>query len=106
MIAGYGETGLCACEKYDVQQAVWKETKPVAKPRSKFAAACVADGLALVMGGKFLDGSRTDLIEKYNPATNEWTPCSLKLTRAKSSFAAIGVPCTTFFGVGAWWQQK
>ena len=54
VIAGYGETGLCACEKYDVQQAIWKEIKPLSKARSKFSAACTADGSTIVMGGKLL----------------------------------------------------
>lgn len=95
---------MTVCEKYDVSQAIWKEIKSVAKPRSKFTAACTIDGMILIMGGKFMvflnnfitynkkDGTRTDIIEKYNPSTNEWLPFGAKLTKSKSSFAAISMP--------------
>ena len=53
-LAGYGEIGLASCEKYDVQQGVWKEVKPTLKCRTKFASVATYDGHILILGGKFI----------------------------------------------------
>jgi len=53
-IAGYGETGLYSCERYDVQKDVWGEVKPLATFRSKFPAVYAADGYIYLIGGKYI----------------------------------------------------
>lgn len=53
-LAGYCDTGLCSCEKYDVQHAIWKEIKPMGKARSKFCATCTQNGQIMVLGGKLM----------------------------------------------------
>ncbi len=53
VIAGYNDTGVVACERYDVQKDIWKEVSGLSKAQCKAGAAVGAGDLILLLGGKY-----------------------------------------------------
>ena len=52
-IAGYNDSGLTSCEKYDVQKDLWKEISPMNRPQYKFGVASGNNDNILLFGGKY-----------------------------------------------------
>ena len=57
IIVGYGETGLCTGEYYDIQKNTWKEIKTAMQCRAKFTSVTTLDGQILIIGGKHIVNS-------------------------------------------------
>ncbi len=51
-IAGYNDSGVLACERYDVQKDIWKEISALPNSLCKSGAAAGHDGCVLLLGGK------------------------------------------------------
>ena len=78
-----------SCEKYDTAKGIWKEFKPIPKPKTKFSTIVDNSGKIMLLGGKLMNGTRTDELELYDPIKDEWTNYPTKLSKGKSSHASV-----------------
>ena len=52
ILAGYNETGVSSCERYDVQKDIWKEITNMGKPQYKLGTAIGSGDIIYLLGGK------------------------------------------------------
>ncbi len=90
--AGAGDNGYATniVEVYDPFKDTWSSAKPMHKERTG-AQASVVDSIIYMVGGAS-ETELVDLIETYNPDTNDWTieDFSLQKPRTGHSVASIG----------------
>jgi len=69
----------------------WRALAPMTVARSRFGLAVDAEGYLYAIGGE-TSGGKTGAVERYDPATDQWTPISAsKPTRVSNiSAASIG----------------
>ncbi|KAG2469621.1 KLH20 protein, partial [Polypterus senegalus] len=83
-------TSILRVERYDTQTHEWRRVTSMPKPCHDFGTG-VLDGQVYTVGGH--DGtSYLSSVERYNPATNEWSSnvASLSVARSGIAVAVIG----------------
>lgn len=88
-ISGYKNTTLTSVERLNMNKGIWQEVSEVNVGRTKFGAVSYKGEKIYIMGGKLLDGTRTDLIEEYNTRADKWTLSKLKLPSPRSGFCCV-----------------
>lgn len=87
--AGRGKWATARVDVYDCSRKVWKELRPLARPRTG-AAAGVLGGRILVVGGAAAGGP-TATVEVYDPKTGTWTSAApLREARTGLNCAVVG----------------
>ncbi len=73
---GCTTTGDCAsgntCSDNVCRKGTWSTVADLPTPREELAAVLGADGLIYTIGGR-VGGSKSGLVEVYNPSTNSWS---------------------------------
>jgi N-acetylneuraminic acid mutarotase len=80
------------------RRGTWRTLAPMPTPRSEVAVAAVG-GKIYVVGGFEGDGSTSDTVEVYDPATDTWTQAP-PLPEGRHHAAAIGVADIFLFVIG------
>jgi N-acetylneuraminic acid mutarotase len=82
-----GSTPLASAERYDPATDRWTAAGSLATTRDGAQATLLADGQVLVTGGSYRTGTTGGTIitglataERYDPATNRWTPAATMQT--------------------------
>lgn len=86
-IGGYGDKEVSIVEAYDTAANRWFALPPLPTARYAFQAVVVG-GKIWAMGGRNADGP-TDVIEIFDPATQQWTRGDLQLPEPLAAFGAI-----------------
>jgi len=89
VISGYKTTTLQSVERLNLNKGIWQEVSEVNIARTKFGSFSVKGLKIYLLGGKLLDGSRTDLIEEYDVKSDEWSMSKYTLPSARSGFSNV-----------------
>ncbi len=86
---GRGANALVTTERYDPATNTWTLLAPMGIPRYAHRATLLANGQVLVTGGRGGIPSPGALAsaERYDPATNTWTPAASMATARNEGFA-------------------
>lgn len=57
--------------------------------RTKFGSVSVKGEKIYILGGKLVDGTRTDLIEQYDVKSDAWTISDIRLPSSRSGFSTV-----------------
>jgi N-acetylneuraminic acid mutarotase len=83
LIAGMGNEGLTG------ENSGWRALAPMTLARSRFALVAVPDGHLYAIAGE-TTGGITGAVERYDPATDQWTPVTAsKPTRVSNVSGAL-----------------
>jgi hypothetical protein len=66
------EPSVAAVEAYDIAADRWSRVSSLPEPRDHLGATTL-DGQVYVFGGRLPDGSPQPRLDRYNPASGEWT---------------------------------
>ncbi len=89
VISGYKNTTLTSVERLNMNKGIWQNVSEVNIGRTKFGAVSYKGEKIYIMGGKLLDGSRTDLIEEFDIRADKWSMSKLKLPSPRSGFCWV-----------------
>lgn len=78
-------------EAYDVATNTWEKRSPMPTARNHASAGMVNDKIYVIagrLGAAFITrASNTDIVEEYNPATDQWGPLRAPMPTARSASA-------------------
>lgn len=89
VISGYQNTALYSVERLNLNKGLWQEVSEINIPRTKFGCVSVKGEKIYLLGGKILDGSRTDVIEEYDIRNDIWQKAKMRLPTPRSGFSCV-----------------
>lgn len=89
VISGYKTSTLGSVERLNMNKGIWQEVTGVNIPRTKFGSVCVLGQKIYILGGKLVDGTRTDIIEEYDVNEDIWVESKMKLPSPRSGFSNV-----------------
>ena len=89
VISGYKNTTLPSVERLNINKGIWQEISDVNVARTKFGSVSVKGEKIYAIGGKLVDGTRTDLIEEYDVKNDLWTISEMRLPSSRSGFSIV-----------------
>lgn len=87
VISGYKNTTLSSVERLNMNKGIWQPVSDVNIARTKFGSVSVKGAKIYLLGGKLVDGSRTDIIEEYDVASDTWAKITIKMPSPRSGFS-------------------
>jgi hypothetical protein len=87
VISGYKNTTLSSVERLNMNKGIWQPVSDVNIARTKFGSVSVKGAKIYLLGGKLVDGSRTDIIEEYDVSSDTWNKSSITMPTPRSGFS-------------------
>ena len=89
VISGYKNTTLSSVERLNMNKGIWQPMSDINIARTKFGSVSVRGQKIYLLGGKLVDGTRTDTIEEYDVRNDEWIESKLRIPSARSGFSNV-----------------
>ena len=89
VISGYKNTTLSSVERLNMNKGIWQPVSDVNIARTKFGSVSVRGQKIYLLGGKLVDGSRTDIIEEYDVYKDTWIKSKFKMPAPRSGFSTV-----------------
>jgi hypothetical protein len=89
VISGYKTSTLQSVERLNLSKGIWQDMSEVNIARTKFGSFSNKGQKIYLLGGKLLDGTRTDLIEEYDIQEDEWSMSKYRLPSPRSGFSNV-----------------
>lgn len=89
VISGYKNTTLASVERLNMNKGIWQAVSDVNIARTKFGSVSLRGEKIYLLGGKLVDGSRTDVVEEYDIRTDVWSKSKLRLPAPRSGFSTV-----------------